>query len=246
MPLSPARVLRTFRYTVYFDGVDDYVLKSSPSGFTSYEYTVSAWLRFTRLYTDERKPGSWFITNTWWGPIFSELTTDNRLLLRFGTSASKIDIRSNYRFDRSWHHVSLTAKSGVYGSIYVDGNLDTYVSTSQTFSPSDFVKIQLGFLWSSSAFQGYIAQVLIYSRTLSDSEILWNYLNPDNPVRKGLILWLQADPQYIKDIDGDGLLEWIDLSDNNNHGKIYGARLVELTRTPARTLTATRVLSAAR
>ena len=77
-------------------------------------------------------------------------------------------------------------------------------------------------------------QLLIYSRVLSDSEIAWNYWNPDNPVRNGLVIWLQADPQYIMDIDGDGVLEWVDLSGSGNHGKIYGARLVELIRTPAR------------
>jgi hypothetical protein len=77
-------------------------------------------------------------------------------------------------------------------------------------------------------------QLLIYTRALSDSEIRHNYLYPDNPVRNGLFMWLQADPAYIKDIDGDGIPEWIDLSGYNNHGKIYGATLVKLIRDPVR------------
>jgi len=89
-------------------------------------------------------------------------------------------------------------------------------------------------------------QLLVYSRVLSDSEIAWNYRNPDNPVRNGLIVWLQADPQYIMDIDGDGVLEWVDLSGSGNHGKIYGARLVELIRAPMRLLTTSGVVGVAR
>jgi len=88
--------------------------------------------------------------------------------------------------------------------------------------------------------------ILIYSRALSDSEIRWNYLYSDNPVRNGLVLWLQADPQYVKDIDGDNILEWIDLSGYNNHGKIYGAQLVQLIKTSVRALKPVRVLKPAR
>jgi hypothetical protein len=60
------------------------------------------------------------------------------------------------------------------------------------------------------------------------------------------VLWLQAHPDYIKDIDGDGIPEWIDLSGYGNHGKIYGAQLVQLIKTPARLLPPNRVLASAR
>ena len=50
----------------------------------------------------------------------------------------------------------------------------------------------------------------------------------------------------MKDIDGDGVLEWLDLSGFNNHGKIYGAQLVQLIKTPARLLPPNRVLASAR
>jgi hypothetical protein len=60
------------------------------------------------------------------------------------------------------------------------------------------------------------------------------------------VLWLQADPSDVKDIDGDGILEWLDLSGYNNHGKIYGAQLVELIKTPPRLLTPLRTLQVVR
>jgi len=85
-----------------------------------------------------------------------------------------------------------------------------------------------------------------YSRALSDSEIRQNYSCPENPVRDGLVLWLHAGPAYVKDIDNDGVLEWIDLSGYNNHGKIYGATLVQLIKSASRVVQAQRVLPVVR
>jgi len=92
----------------------------------------------------------------------------------------------------------------------------------------------------------YMSTMMIYSRALSDSEILWNYQYPDNPVKNGLVLWFKADPQCVKDIDNDGVPEWLDLSGFGNHGKVYGAQLVQLTKSRARVLQPSRVLPYAR
>jgi hypothetical protein len=86
-------------------------------------------------------------------------------------------------------------------------------------------------------------QLLVYTRALSDSEVQWNYLYPENPVRDGLVLWLSADPNNVKDLDNDGVLEWIDLSGYGNHGKIYGASLVQLVKPATRILPKARILN---
>jgi len=64
------------------------------------------------------------------------------------------------------------------------------------------------------------AQLLVYNRVLSQSEIIHNYRNPNNPVRDGLILWLDA-----RNVSGN---KWYDLSGYGNHGTIYGAIQVSL------------------
>jgi len=86
----------------------------------------------------------------------------------------------------------------------------------------------------------------MYNRALSDEENWWNYENPDDLVADGLVLSLYAHPNNIQDIDNDGILEWIDLSGHGNHAKLYGARLVELVKEPARVLSPARVLAPAR
>jgi len=64
-------------------------------------------------------------------------------------------------------------------------------------------------------FLGTIALVRIYNRVLSEDEVRWNYLHPDNPVRDGLVLWLKMD-------EGEGT-KVFDYSGNDNDGTIHGA-----------------------
>jgi hypothetical protein len=83
-------------------------------------------------------------------------------------------------------------------------------------------------LSNPAPFKGYIYGIYIYNRVLSYDEVVALYRFPDNPPRQGLVLWYKADPQFVKDIDGDGVLEWVDRSGKGHHGKIYGAQLVQV------------------
>jgi len=75
---------------------------------------------------------------------------------------------------------------------------------------------------SGRFFQGYIAQILIYYRVLSQAEIQHNMRNPSNPISDGLILWLDARAcDTTKNI-------CYDLSGNGNHGTMYNISIVTL------------------
>jgi hypothetical protein len=64
--------------------------------------------------------------------------------------------------------------------------------------------------------------ILIYSRPLSDAEIRYNMSNPNNPIRDGLVLWLDARAcDTSKNI-------CYDLSGNGNHGTMYNVSIVTL------------------
>jgi hypothetical protein len=138
-----------------------------------------------------------------------------------------VDIR-----DGTWHFWSGTF-DGRYLRMYVDAVLRATTDTGGQTVRTTNTPLSIGYGWNYYT-RMYSAQILIYSSALSGSEILWIYQYPDNPVKNGLVLWLQAHPDYVKDIDGDGVLEWIDLSGYGNHGKIFGATLVKLIRDPVR------------
>lgn len=243
MPIQAIRVLKTFKYAMYFDGVDDYVRTASQIALST-PLTVVAWFnhidKFNSLTlvanakTGSQSLGFRFYINLW-------PTTDRRLIIEIGTgtSGSGVYAPANTVQLGVWNH-GVAVMSGSSSSLWLNG---WRVRSGSLF---DFTKtdyIYIGAMVDLYYFSGYIAQVLIYSRALSDSEISYNYLYPNNPIRDGLVLWLRADPNNVKDIDNDGINEWIDLSGYNNHGKIYGASLVQVFKPASNILPKARILN---
>ena len=247
MPLAPRRTLRIpSRYSVQFDGVDDYV--KAPR-LTPTRVTAEAWVKVSDV---AGHPYGQIIVSS------GDISRDFTLFLSGGNFAFLVRTSTHIYIRVGvtptpgvWYHAAGTYDGNAI-KIYVDGELKGDTSQTGDIGPyysNEFIGVGAegqsgGGDWGF--FNGLIAKVLIYNRALSADEIVWNYNNFYNPVRDGLVLCLIADPQYIKDIDGDGILEWIDLSGYNNTGKIYGATLVDLYKSPVRTLSAARVMLVAR
>jgi hypothetical protein len=219
---------------MFFDGVDDYVFVSpSPSLALSSQFTLMGWF----LFPPAVEGGKGFVQKN---PQVNDYDYMFYLGLRgfphvFFKNPAGTGFRAVYPVDYRdgvWHHWCGTF-DGRYLRLYTDAVLRATDDTGGQAVRVTGTPLAVGYGWGYYA-RMYSAQVLIYSRALSDSEILWNYRHPDNPVRSGLVLWFQADPAHIRDIDGDGVLEWVDLSGFGNHGKIYGATLVKLIRDPVR------------
>jgi hypothetical protein len=234
MPLSPARVLRQFRYALYFDGVDDYVLVPNNPLFSGLN-TITVMMFVNCLgrpevnqapFTKHRNaPGyrEWMIyafTGRFVWQVFDD------------TAVKFSEVFSSYVMQR-FVHLAGVYDNG-YQALYVDSSL-VASKTVDIVVRATTEPLNIGRRGDARHyFQGYIYHVMLYTRALGAGEIRWNYSNPDNPIRDGLVLWLQAHPDYVKDIDRDGVPEWLDLSGFNNHGKIYGATLVKLIRDPVR------------
>ena len=268
MPLPPRRVLRTFKYAMYFNGVDAYVSVEPFSVYGWSEYTLIAWTYpWTTPPSGARKTAvvGWSAPSPvyWYGTWMEVLGPSVGNVFRHYFRLWRPSDNSSYSV---FYDIRLLLPSFVSSAFIVSKNLGRYrlyigvdlvrdVDISSYLSqgyvtPMDRTDMKRFVLGANATFGEhspvYHYIVLIYSRALSADEIQWNYRYPDNPVRNGLVLWLQAHPDYVKDIDGDGVLEWVDLSGYGNHGKIYGAQLVQLVKTPARILTPARVLAPAR
>jgi hypothetical protein len=246
MPLQASRVLRQFLYAMYFDGVDDYVscgnrdvLKMRRS------VTVCAWIGISvdsppssRLlgqgegaWPDNYRlelssPASYPAFYVWKSGVFVPYLID-----------LEIDVRGRWAFACGGYD----ADSG-YLFVQVDDiEKKKYVGD---ITPLDTSATVFWIMAPPIRSKGMVYEVRVYSRALSLEER--NTIRAGGDVKNGLVLWLKAHPDNVKDIDGDGVLEWIDLSGYGNHGKIYGARLVQLIKSPARTLSSIRALTAAR
>jgi hypothetical protein len=268
MPLTPKKVLKQFRYAMYFDGLKSYVDLGAPSvikNFSQSSFTVIAWflslgyykpdgsLSYGRIVTDDNYPYSPGVYGMWSLSHGDCGLTDTQACIRFyfrGDPPTNFDY--TWIYYRTWYMLAVARdlnvkqnRGYVNGSLVATQSIVGYIFSPNTYPVSIGGETDTSYERTSKVY-GLIAKVIFYSRALSDSEILWNYQYPDNPVRSGLVLWLQADPNYVKDVDGDGVLEWIDLSGYNNHGKIYGASLVQLIKTPSRVLSPVRVLTPVR
>jgi len=66
----------------------------------------------------------------------------------------------------------------------------------------------------------WYAAFAVYNRSLSASEIAgWR---PEAPVGGDLVMYYYAYPQFVRDVDNDGVLEWLDLSGNSRHARLRG------------------------
>jgi len=246
MPLTPTRILRTFRYGVLFDGVDDYCrLPLSVVRAMGTRFSFDLWMR-PKNYINPAKGWERIFGNMYY-PVggFDLVNTANRNDLNFltshGTGVNGTFLLQFSKYFGKWMHVVCQYDGEVpIQELWVDAVRVSY----KTPTPMVYLDREAGL--ASGNIPNIHATLHVYNHLLTYDEILQNYNNPEDPISEGLILSLYAHPDYIKDIDGDGILEWIDLSGNNNHAKMYGPKLVEIVKSPARVLAPARIQAPAR
>jgi hypothetical protein len=219
---------------MYFDGVDDYVSLFT-TNFPSFTIVVWAMLAtpswpspLWRAIVSKGYYGNvagvggiYVLSPTSYGGWLRDVA-GNIYNVTAGTLPSLLE---------GFRCIALTSEA----RLYVDGVLRVAVTLPNPVNSNTYPwNIGRDPIGTTRVFPGYVHQALFYTRVLDASDISRSCSYPDNPVRNGLIAWYKADPQYVRDIDGDGVLEWLDLSGYGNHGKIYGATLVKLIRDPLR------------
>jgi hypothetical protein len=238
MSKTPIRVVKTFRYAILFDSMSYVVVKDID--LTEFTVEVVFYLIDAGWSLPIWRPvlsKGWFYDTAGVGGLY---ILDPRYIGFFVRTAtgSVRSIEVSVGLFHVWRHVVCMYKPGDM-AIYVDGKLMGRASVPEELVVTNDLPwevgrdpIQTARLIPRSMY--YV--VRMYSRLLTSDEVQYNFTHIDNPIHDGLKLYLLAHPDCVKDIDGDGVLEWVDLSGNNNHGKIYGARLVELVRQPVRVL----------
>jgi hypothetical protein len=221
--MSIVRTIQTpLNKALYFDGVDDRVdLGSSLTLVT--DFTVLLWVSIVThraSWTGVAGNTIW-IDRNWWVILGSAWSYGIEVGVAFTGGIVSGGVGAPGA--STWAHVGLS-KSGNIVKGYYNGVLSGTWTGSGDYKLDVNVKVGIG----ARNGAGYapsnvvVSQFLFYSRPLSDTEIRWNYSNPNNPVRDGLVLWLDA-----RACDASKNTCY-DLSGNNNHGTIYGAQVVTL------------------
>jgi len=207
---------------MYFNGRNAYVSVNLPYQFTA--ITILAWVNYPYSpygSTSIRGAGS-DLTRDWdigvEGSVFFWTLTNG---------ITKIDLTSSFSlYINKWAMIW-----GRYDGSVMSMGVNDRQTNSTTFNANlnqgvsnpTFIMCRKPPVYPFTQYkQGYLASILIYSRALSSSEIIHNMLNPNNPIRDGLVLWLDARAcDTSKNI-------CYDLSGNGNHGTMYNVQIVTL------------------
>jgi len=208
----------------YFDGVDDYIRRNGVNVSLSSQLTICMWVKTTattlgRLIDWNRDPGNfyyeWVFQMNADGTIrFWDYHTSDYGFRDDTTNQSTVSIN-----DGQWHHIAFV-KNGTSGAYYIDCQLrgTPTASANISYGTRGFTigidyrdMINLG---NGRPFGGYISEVRIYNRALSQSEIQ-SEMYRRIPAKQNLVIYL---PLWER--EGSIVL---DNTGNGNDGTIYGA-----------------------
>jgi hypothetical protein len=211
--IEPGDAVAPHIYDWYLDGVDDYVVVRDSASLNVNYITIYVWVRLS----------GW--TSTSYQGILNKYTATGGYFLAFKNSIKSVDwvLRwtdgsvaervSSLAGDvfLSWRNIVLSY-DGVIVKLFIDSTLDSTYSKTGLIQTTPGQDLLIG-KWIVHALNGFISQILVYSRALSDSEIAQAYNN--NVVSTSdLVLFLDATFY-------NGT-RYIDLSGRGNHGVGYG------------------------
>jgi len=170
---------------LYFDGLNDYILVGDVNNLGSNDFTIEAWINcestsgigqfvICKGLTSAGTP-----TNAGYGlRINDQNNNDVEFIIGDTTSALSIISSVSLSVD-NWHHIA-GVRSGIYMSLYVDGNLVAYDSTSSIFNVDTNIPLSIGahnkgeFSSTAEFMNGKIDEVRIWNTTRTANEIIDN------------------------------------------------------------------------
>jgi hypothetical protein len=211
--IEPGDAVAPHIYDWYFDGVDDYISVADKPVLNPDDFTVEmyvAWISPPRRYSFWAMKGDWLVEG--W-QVFQDFSPPSRLYFetydnvdRARKSMARIGaVPHSNRF----YHIVFKYESyrGQHG--YVDTSLVASITDVKLYRKNTKPLLII----PRNGNDVLVAFFRFYARALSDPEIQWNYANPANPIRDGLVLFLDATF-----FNGT---HYIDLSGMGNHGVGY-------------------------
>jgi len=190
---GPVWTAGKFGNALSFDGINDYVITSTPATTQTDNWTMAAWVnpaginQYGVIAHNGRENYNLGGSNNGYSLVISDGAggTGNTLI---GIANGLAFIGSGYNFSSAnvWYHVVMLSDSGTT-KFYVNG-VQTATTTSRTYNvPTTGVTIGAFQPWNTKFFNGSIDEVRVYNRSLTAQEIqeLYNFISPDiiPPVR---------------------------------------------------------------
>ena len=216
-----------------FDGVDDYIAKTSATGIpTGYPVTLSAWFKTGASTTG--------ISDAIFG-VYNPSSANNWLAIGIEDGGIRAWIRTNSGTnanaqgsgydDGNWHHAVVVYTSDTDRKVYVDGSLiSTITDTLFDSYPSSLSVISVGRhgdVTPGEYFDGQIAGCNIFNVSLTASEVTELYNIDKRSSISGHSKFSNCVASYLMGADSSDTTSTIqDQTSNNNDGTVSSASLV--------------------
>jgi hypothetical protein len=162
--------------SIVFDGTDDYASKTSIN--VSY-LTIDIWARWTQFFSDSN--GHALVSNSNSATngylLYQSTTSPYNKIQAFVYGSSINAFKSNSTLSTGvWYNIGFTY-NGSTNNIYLNGVLDNSVAATVGTIAASSANFIIGATYTigSNPFNGNVANVKLYNRALSASEILQNY-----------------------------------------------------------------------
>ena len=193
---------------VYFDGLNDFIqIPHSASFLFDRNFTLSAWVKPDKLTGFQAIVNK--VSNHAEKQFSLQLKGDS-LIFDYETGGNDFHmIHEGIGLD--WHHVAVSVDDHLLVKMYIDGALvsTTVAPASPSDLTSDLMIGKLGGNYNSNFFKGSIKDVRVWTRVLSDFELLESVCHHVNPFKEADLLayWLhqQGQDNYVWDLTGKGL-----------------------------------------
>ena len=171
-----------------FDGTDDYIALDTVLGnFGTGDFTISFWMKTDSSRIERflnKRPACGF--GDFWeialhdGKIFTRGDEDptSANLFSFGMTATVND--------GQWHHI-VSMRAGLNMTMYLDGTMDTMISTNIIFNPNNSDTLLIGDnvcigVDGTEKYSGSLDEIRFYERVLSTDEIVSLYEEEEDTV----------------------------------------------------------------
>jgi len=208
---------------MYLNGVNAYI--SVPTIKLDGNLTIMFLFAPTNIAKGRQNP----VYKKYWADFAITLEPDGAMSAYHGDNVSSGRYANLYKFwptntfkNNVWSFPAYVRRAGLRRvEAYVNGSLVNQTTyTIDSVASTDPITIGRGY---AGYFQGYISTVLIYKDyALTQPQIVHNTINPNNPIRDGLVLWLDA-----RACDASKGVCY-DLSGNSNNGTMYNVSIVTL------------------
>ena len=163
-----------------FDGSNDSVTITSTATTpidTTDSFSIEIWVRHDDLTSHQTYVSKWGTTNGTRAYIFRLDDTTNRVAFVESTGGSNFNTRlsTTALTATTWAHLVVTSTSAAV-NFYLNGSADGSITRTQTRESAGTQETRLAYRSSNAhPLDGRLAQVRLYSKALSASEVLQNY-----------------------------------------------------------------------